>query len=572
MPLREHAVTLAYTVAGLVCVLAMQRHALADVGGAVTRGWEASSTPDHRRRLEYEQAMRSISEIFNETASDSVNGIPGAVQLIVSTLLVLILGSLAAGAGIGGGGLFVPIYMVLLGAGPKGAVPLSKATILGGAIGNFMILGPSKHPKAKRPLIDYESSTLMQSGELLGVVFGVLLNGLLPAICIVVFLVCILSYNALRTLRKARAIRAKETAAMLKAKQATSTTKTADASPAGGSSPSASEAAPGVAEEADVLEAADVNAAVTDGAEEEAGKAEEVEEKPSLTMIDVNAATKKAAVGVEKEEMTKEVSPELQAILDDDAKQYPFWAWSLLAPMTIFTVVYAVVKIQIKEADDCSEAGYWLWYLAPLPVLGGFMLGTAYILSKRHARKVAAGFEYLPADMQWDTETLKRFPATAILAGVTAGLLGIGGGMVIGPLFLSIGMEPQVGTSSCAFMILWTAFSGVVIYGLDDHLGAELAIWCVAFGFISGQIGQRLVNAVLKKTGRPSYVVFLLGSIIGAACLAMATTLVIKMVTGDYDANDTIEENETISTHLFYLGSGLGCKSSDDYHNSSYAH
>ena len=59
-----------------------------------------------------------------------------------------------------------------------------------------------------------------------------------------------------------------------------------------------------------------------------------------------------------------------------------------------------------------------------------------------------------------------------------------GGGMVIGPLLLSIGMEPQVGTSSCAFMILWTAFSGVVIYGVDGKLGAELAIWCVGFGFI----------------------------------------------------------------------------------------
>merc|ERR1719502_1484117 len=109
-------------------------------------------------------------------------------------------------------------------------------------------------------------------------------------------------------------------------------------------------------------------------------------------MIDVNAATKRAAVGVEKGAAAKRVSPELQAILDDDAKQYPLWAWSLLAPMTIFTVVYAVVKIQIKEADDCSEAGYWLWYLTPLPVLGGFMLVTACILSKRHARKVAAGF------------------------------------------------------------------------------------------------------------------------------------------------------------------------------------
>ena len=108
-------------------------------------------------------------------------------------------------------------------------------------------------------------------------------------------------------------------------------------------------------------------------------------------------------------------------------------------------------------------------------------------------------------------------------------------------------------------MILWTAFTGVVIYGVDDHLGAELALWCVGFGFISGQIGQRLVNTMLKKTGRPSYVVFLLGSIIGLACLAMATTLVIKMVTGDYDANDVIEQNETIATHLFYLGSGFGC-------------
>ena len=108
-------------------------------------------------------------------------------------------------------------------------------------------------------------------------------------------------------------------------------------------------------------------------------------------------------------------------------------------------------------------------------------------------------------------------------------------------------------------MILWTAFSGVVIYGVDDHLGAQLAVWCVGFGFVSGQIGQRMVNTILKKTGRPSYVVFLLGSIIGAACIAMATTLIIKMSIGDYDANDVIEPDEKIETHLFYLGSGFGC-------------
>jgi len=565
--LRELATTCGLVVAGLVCVSMMQQHALADEDGAVSRGLPEQEL--HRRRLaaagEYDQATRTISEIFNETASTSANGMPGAVQLFVSTGLVLVLGSLAAGAGIGGGGLFVPIYMALLGAGPKGAVPLSKATILGGAIGNFISLGFARHPKAKthrqadRPMIDYEASTFMQSGELLGVVFGVLLNNLLPAICIVVFLVFILSFNAFKTLKKGIAIRKKETAAMLKAAgeppASTTTTTTADAAAA----------APAVRTtpvEKEIV-GDDKASAAADGSDD------------ALEAKDVNGVEAvEVKVTVEEGGKARRTSTELQAILDDNAKQYPVWAWSLLAPMTLFTVVYAIVKKQIKDSEGCVEAGYWLWYLTPLPVLGGFMLGTAYILKNRHLRKVAAGFEYLAADMQWDTETLKRFPKTAILAGVTAGLLGIGGGMVIGPLFLSIGMEPQVGTSSCAFMILWTAFSGVVIYGVDGKLGAELAIWCVGFGFISGQIGQRLVNAVLKKTGRPSYVVFLLGSIIGAACVAMTCMMVVKMVTGDYDANDEVEDDEKISTHLFYLGSGFGCASDDHYNatNASYAH
>ena len=115
-----------------------------------------------------------------------------------------------------------------------------------------------------------------------------------------------------------------------------------------------------------------------------------------------------------------------------------------------------------------------------------------------------------PEDMQWTVAQLKKFPFTAVQAGVMAGLLGIGGGMVIGPLFMAIGMQPQVpphprstltrplltqlcphpsppnytiapsphrpiapsphqvGTSSCAFMILWTAVSGVLNYYFSE--------------------------------------------------------------------------------------------------------
>ena len=43
---------------------------------------------------------------------------------------------------------------------------------------------------------------MSQSGELLGVIFGVLLNILLPEIWIIIFLVGLLSFNAYRTLKK----------------------------------------------------------------------------------------------------------------------------------------------------------------------------------------------------------------------------------------------------------------------------------------------------------------------------------------------------------------------------------
>jgi len=65
----------------------------------------------------------------------------------------------ATAAGIGGGGLFVPLYAFVLGfqkfdeipifskceisdelgVGAKGAVPLSKSTIFGGALGKYLV-------------------------------------------------------------------------------------------------------------------------------------------------------------------------------------------------------------------------------------------------------------------------------------------------------------------------------------------------------------------------------------------------------------------------------------------------
>jgi hypothetical protein len=57
---------------------------------------------------------------------------------------------LAAGGGIGGGGMLVPIYILVLGFLPKHAIPLSNVTVFGGAIANTWFNVKKRHPSADR--------------------------------------------------------------------------------------------------------------------------------------------------------------------------------------------------------------------------------------------------------------------------------------------------------------------------------------------------------------------------------------------------------------------------------------
>lgn len=421
----------------------------------------------------------------------------------------------------------MPIYWLILDAGAKGAVPLSKATILGGAIGNFISIGFAKHPKANRPLIDYEAATFMQSGELLGVVFGVLANLVLPEIVIIVFLALILSHNARRTIRKGFRTRAKETKAFLEAAAAKEPLEDADG---------------------DFDDSYPSDTEMKDSHVDGTGVS-------LVTSPDHSKDTQDKLVCVEAGATAKDtdIDAQVKEVLADEAIQFPSWAWGQLIPMTAFLFVYGLLKRYVFTAcatwspgkDDplrerhghghgYAGGAYWLWYWTPVPVYLGFMYFTAGILKARSKRREELGDAYprLPNDLSWDNKMLAKFPKVALLAGVAAGLLGIGGGMVIGPLFLEIGLEPVVGTSTCAFMILFTATSGVMLYLFSGNLGWQLCVWCIAFGMLSGQIGQRGVNYILKKTGRPSHVIFLLGAIVASACLAMTTSGIVKVATG----------------------------------------
>lgn len=86
------------------------------------------------------------------------------LQIFVCFFVTII----AAPVGIGGGAILVPIFMYFGSFSAHGAIPLSKATILGGAVTNTFLNLLRRHPFSNRPLVDWVSLSLVIPNLLAG--------------------------------------------------------------------------------------------------------------------------------------------------------------------------------------------------------------------------------------------------------------------------------------------------------------------------------------------------------------------------------------------------------------------
>lgn len=138
-----------------------------------------------------------------EASSSSSCSFFDPVVLGAGTVLIFFGAAVCSGAGIGGGGVFVPTYILLFGLNAHWALPLSQVTIFGVGIGSVVYLLPQRHPKMpERRLIDLNLAALLEPATLAGTIPGVLLNIIFPAYLITVFLAVLLGLTTAITFRK----------------------------------------------------------------------------------------------------------------------------------------------------------------------------------------------------------------------------------------------------------------------------------------------------------------------------------------------------------------------------------
>jgi hypothetical protein len=127
---------------------------------------------------------------------------------------------LASGGGIGGGGMLVPLYVLVMGFSPKHAIPLSNVTVFGGSLANHMVNRSKRRPSADRLLVDYDLTLVMQPMTIAGALLVSLANKLLPEVVLTVCLVLLLALTTKEMLEKGFEAWAAETKAEAAVQQA----------------------------------------------------------------------------------------------------------------------------------------------------------------------------------------------------------------------------------------------------------------------------------------------------------------------------------------------------------------
>ncbi|KAK7261816.1 hypothetical protein RIF29_28137 [Crotalaria pallida] len=199
--------------------------------------------------------------------------------------------------------------------------------------------------------------------------------------------------------------------------------------------------------------------------------------------------------------------------------------WKALGLLFIVWIIILVLEIAKNQTTTCS-AEYWIFNLLQIPVALGVTTFQAVLLYK--GKRVIAS----KGDQQthWRVHQLILYCSCGIAAGMVGGLLGLGGGFILGPLFLELGIPPQVSSATATFAMTFSASMSVVEYYLLNRFPIPYTLYFVAVSTIAAFIGQHLVRKLIAILGRASLIIFILAGTVFVSAISLGSVGIAKTI------------------------------------------
>lgn len=457
---------------------------------------------------------------------------------------------IATACGVGGGGIYVPVGILLLRFPPKSSSGLSQASIFGAALGGIIVNFRKNHPnehirdtkgvpsqdhpgkiqsyekdkgpaaikadraayldqgdgKRKfytRPVIDYDMALFLAPMEMAGAVLGVIFQRLFPDWLFVSLAAIVLGFTSYKTFQKFKSKRKKDQEdrdtfmrlSIAESSRANTEHKTTEHN-------------------------GDENDENTTGTIEMA----------NIENIETDFKKMDSAESDEDDPMELE---KRRHFLQNDSRQYPKEKIAFLillwVGLTVITFLKGGKGVDSVIGVTCQDPGYYILLAAQFLWTFGFAAVFGIRNMKMTSAKQAVNYPFLETDVLWDAKGVMHYAGVTFVAGIVAGLIGIGGGMVLGPLMLVMGVHPSVSTATTASMILLTSSSVAVMFVMSGLVPWEYAVYFFSLCLVGAYIGKTKIDAYVKRTGMASILIGCLASIIGLATVGCLVILFLNL-------------------------------------------
>mmetsp|Transcript_49573 Transcript_49573/g.91444 ORF Transcript_49573/g.91444 Transcript_49573/m.91444 type:complete len:529 (-) Transcript_49573:36-1622(-) len=337
---------------------------------------------------------------------------------LLCTILVFLASVLSAAAGVGGGGMFVPLLMLFSGMKTDEAIPLSQIMVLGSSAVNLAFFVGQWHPTFPNSAkIDYDCAVVAEPMLCLGVSLGVLSHAIVPDWFMLLLLALTLGMALHRTVQKG-------------VKQWREENKLDDEPE--GYSPSL-----------------------------------RTHRRNSSYLTHVNARQIFLLMGV-------------------------WLAWLLLP------------SLRLKV---CSLPFLFLMMAACIATVACTLAVGKWILRTADERPMEWS---MPDASYFD---IMRFPLVSWCAGWIGGLLGIGGGLIMSPVLLEVGMHSEaVQATTAVFVFLSSSLATVQFALLSKHVW-HYSLWYCSVTIAATLVGQKLCNVYVQRHKRYSLVTLAIAAV-----------------------------------------------------------
>ncbi|GJN38730.1 hypothetical protein PR202_gb27799 [Eleusine coracana subsp. coracana] len=180
--------------------------------------------------------------------------------------------------------------------------------------------------------------------------------------------------------------------------------------------------------------------------------------------------------------------------------------WKEFGLLAFVWMAFLVLQIAKNYTSSCSMF-YWVLNSLQIPVSVGVSMYEAHgLMSTKKVLSSKGSQQNSPTAHQ-----LIVYCIFGILAGLVGGMLGLGVGFILAPLFLSLEF---LHSATATFAMMFSSSMSVIEYYLLHRFPLPYAAYFVAIAFIAAIIGQHFARRLIKWLGRASLIIFILASMI----------------------------------------------------------